>query len=270
MKFQKAREVPWQGGISWLCLWSWACCIFAVIFLALHLELISPVLTWKGCGLFLQHSQCLFLFQCWTTDKSPGQARSVFQDIPWSSLCYWSAVLPGQGCVAAVSETSQATFVCQKHTSHFLGTHFWVWHMGINCFPTQYLLGCKGFQASFSSSLHLKKINDCHIGLCSLQIALYQKSIHKNLKEVCFIRYLPINVVCVYFYIWRICSWYKETLSVSWAVQHLSEVGLNILKHYLNRIKNLRNKICCKLPIVASHTLACLFFKHHFIICTKP
>lgn len=83
-----------------------ACCIFAVIFLALHSELISPVFTWKGCGLFLLDSQCLFLFQCWTTDQSPGQARSAFQDIPWSSLCYWNA--------------RAMWLLCQKHAKPLL------------------------------------------------------------------------------------------------------------------------------------------------------
>lgn len=76
---------------------------------------------------------------------------------------------------------------------------------------------------------------------------------------------MPINSVCVYCYI------VKNDSSQSFlrCIRFLQSWPENF-KSCLNRIKNLGNKIRCKLCIVASHTLACLFVKQHFIIFSKP
>lgn len=103
---------------------------------------------------------------------SPG--LSVPLSIP--VLNYWQVTRTGKVCLPGYTLEQPMLLKCcgsaawpgpcgycvRKHTSHFLGAHFWVWHMDINFFPTQYLVGCRGFQASFASYPRFKKINNCH------------------------------------------------------------------------------------------------------------
>lgn len=95
-------------------------------------------------------------------------------------------------CCGCAAWPGPCGYCVRNHTSPFLGKHFCFGQprtMGLNCFPSQDLMGCRGSQASFACYPCFKVINNCHVGLCSLQISLYQKNINKNLlKEVCFNR----------------------------------------------------------------------------------